>query len=162
MLTMAKCECGCGESAKGGQFLPGHDQRLRTLLETDVGGLLSLRALVRASRSYCDGYMTDQAFTQIVRAILSGTYEPESNVRTDMTCREEILECALETLQRSGLDIFTIPEIISCMKRRGSRYGESTIRTHIASRMCANAPGNHTVTYRDLERTNRGEYRLLR
>jgi hypothetical protein len=159
---MAKCECGCGDDAKGGQFLPGHDQRLRAFLETDVGGLLSLRALVRATRSYCDGHITDQAFTQTVRAVLSGTHELESNEKADMTCREEILECVRATLRRSGVDIFTIPEIISCMKKRGSRYAESTIRTHIVSRMCANAPDNHAITYRDLERTGHGEYRLLR
>ena len=159
---MSKCECGCGDDTKGGQFLPGHDQRLRTSLETEVGGLLPLRALVRATRSYCDGRITDEAFTQTVRAVLSGTHEPESSERADMTCREEILECARGALRQSGLDSFTIPEIISCMKKRGSRYAESTIRTHIVSRMCANAPDNHAVTYRDLDRTDRGEYRLLR
>jgi len=28
--------------------------------------------------------------------------------------------------------------------------------------LCTNAPDNHAVTYRDIERTDRGEYRLLR
>ncbi len=41
-----------------------------------------------------------------------------------MTCRDEILLCAKEVMQRSGLDYFTIPEIISCMERRGSSYAE--------------------------------------
>lgn len=79
-----------------------------------------------------------------------------------MTCRDEILQCAKEVMQRSGLDYFTIPEIIKCMESRGSGFAESTIRTHIVSRMCANAPENHAVTYNDLERTDRGEYRLAR
>lgn len=40
------CECGCGELTKGGNFLPGHDQRLRISLEKRAGGLLALRDLV--------------------------------------------------------------------------------------------------------------------
>ena len=79
-----------------------------------------------------------------------------------MSCRDEILQCAKEVMRLSGLDYFTIPEIIGCMAKRGSRYAESTIRTHVVSRMCVNAPENHAVTYSDLERTDRGEYRLAR
>ena len=75
---------------------------------------------------------------------------------------DEILECARAVMKQSGLDHFTISEIIECMAKRGSAYAESTIRTHITSRMCANAPDHHAVTYRDLERTDRGTYRLLR
>jgi hypothetical protein len=40
------CACGCGGRTRGGEFLPGHDQTLRTAIETQVGGLLELRALV--------------------------------------------------------------------------------------------------------------------
>jgi len=43
---MPECQCGCGEQTAAGQFLPGHDQRLRSQLEQRVGGLLALRALV--------------------------------------------------------------------------------------------------------------------
>ncbi|SMY06540.1 hypothetical protein [Flavimaricola marinus] len=41
-----QCECGCGDDTKGGDFLPGHDQRLRAEIERRVGGLLKLRRLV--------------------------------------------------------------------------------------------------------------------
>lgn len=41
------CACGCNETTKGsGDFLPGHDQRLRTAIERHVGGVLALRCLV--------------------------------------------------------------------------------------------------------------------
>ena len=41
------CSCGCGETTKGsGDFLPGHDQKLRTAIERHVGGILVLRSLV--------------------------------------------------------------------------------------------------------------------
>ena len=45
-LAAKTCECGCGEPTKGGNFLPGHDQRLRISLEKRAGGLLALRELV--------------------------------------------------------------------------------------------------------------------
>lgn len=73
---MPACECGCGEDTSRGQFLPGHDQRLRTSLEAEVGGLLALRTLVRAARAYSDGRTNHQLFTQTVRSVLSGTNNP--------------------------------------------------------------------------------------
>ncbi len=42
---MPFCTCGCGEQTKGGKWLPGHDQKLRTAIENAVGGLESLRAI---------------------------------------------------------------------------------------------------------------------
>ncbi len=79
-----------------------------------------------------------------------------------MACRDEILDCfnSLE-IETNGLD-FEIPEIIDCMKRKGTEYKESTITTHISSRMCANTPNHHGTTYDDLIRTGRGKYRLRR
>ena len=77
------------------------------------------------------------------------------------TCRDEILEAAKAVMQSTGMDHFAIPDVISYMTKAGTRYSESTVRTHIASRMCADAPENHAVTYRDLIRTGRGEYRLV-
>lgn len=40
------CGCGCGAETRGGDFLPGHDQRLRAMLEEKVGGLLNLKEIV--------------------------------------------------------------------------------------------------------------------
>ena len=160
---MPSCECGCNEKVAQGQFLPGHDQKLRTALEADVGGILPLRSLVRAAQAYFDGSIDGQAFTQIVRGVLSGSMTVHSNASGDRTtCRDEILECAAIVIKKSGLDYFTVPEIIDCMAQRGSPYAESTIRTHVVSRMCANAPDNHAVTFRDFERTERGTYRIIR
>ncbi len=48
------------------------------------------------------------------------------------------------------------------MGRCGTRYAESTIRTMITSHMCLNAPDNAATTYDDLERVDRGTYRLVR
>nr|MBA3533121.1 hypothetical protein [Ardenticatenales bacterium] len=60
-----------------------------------------------------------------------------------MTCRDEILSCIREITATTGQEEVTIPQVIDCMRSRGTRYPESTIRTHIASSMCANAPKNH-------------------
>jgi hypothetical protein len=75
---MAKCECGCGGDVNQGLFLPGHDQRLRTVLESEVGGLLSLRTLVRRAQAYSIGEINEQAFMQTVRAVFSGAHVTQS------------------------------------------------------------------------------------
>ena len=49
---MPLCECGCGGETKTGKFLPGHDQKLRSQIEDDLGGLLALRDLAKAARRY--------------------------------------------------------------------------------------------------------------
>src|SRR5436309_9380998 len=77
-----------------------------------------------------------------------------------MSCRDEILDCAREVINQKGRNEFTIKDILGCMRRHGTKYSDSTIRTHIVSRLCANAPDHHAVTYPDLERTDRGAYRL--
>lgn len=78
------------------------------------------------------------------------------------TCRDEILKCVKRVTTAKGTSSFTIVEIVACMRARGTAYAESTIRTHIASRMCRDAPDNHAVTYTDLDRVGRGVYRLRR
>ena len=79
-----------------------------------------------------------------------------------MTCRDEILICANRIVTAKGSNDFTIDEILICMQSEGTSYANSTIRTHVTSRMCRNAPKHHGVTYDDLERVERGVYRLVR
>ena len=56
---------------------------------------------------------------------------------------------------------FTVAEVVMEMRRRGSRYAESTIRTHVTAFMCSNSPINHSSQYRDFERIERGRYRMI-
>lgn len=58
----------------------------------------------------------------------------------------------MERFLRDGKREFTIEELLDAMPAAGSRYAESTIRTHVASRMSANAPDHHAVTHDDLAR----------
>jgi hypothetical protein len=77
-----------------------------------------------------------------------------------MTCRDEVLK-AMKTLSRgSNNDAFALKVIINQVLSQTKAYKESTIRTHITSKMCANAPVNHAMVYRDLFRVDVGYYRL--
>ena len=78
-----------------------------------------------------------------------------------MTCRDEIHAAVRQIIKANGKNEFTIIEVIHHMSANGTRFSESTIRTHITSRLCANAPNNHGVTYNDFERINKGIYKLL-
>lgn len=78
---------------------------------------------------------------------------------TAVTAHEEIREVARELASQSEDGEFTLAEILRAMKARGSRYAESTIRTHVTSRMCANAPDHHGVVYRDFWCIDRGSGR---
>jgi hypothetical protein len=76
-----------------------------------------------------------------------------------VTARDEILAALPAVRVRNGADDFTVDDVIRELRVRGSRYLESTIRTHVTSRMCVDSPGNHAVTYDDLERIATGIYR---
>lgn len=77
-------------------------------------------------------------------------------------CREEILEAVEAIMAGKDRKVFTVREVVDYMKAKGTVYAESTIRTHITSRLCGNAPDNHPVTYDDLVRVGHGEYALKR
>src|SRR5690349_7429822 len=66
-------------------------------------------------------------------------------------------------IARSKDGEFTLAKISAEMKARNSAYSERTIRTHVTSRMCANAPKNHAIVYNDFWCVDRGSgrYRLF-
>ena len=77
-----------------------------------------------------------------------------------MGCREEVITAAKAVTARSEGDTFAAADIVREMQRRGTSYAESTIRTHVSSRMCSQAPAHHGTVYPDLERVDRRTYRL--
>ena len=77
-----------------------------------------------------------------------------------MTCRDEVRAAFLSLTRRTGQNVFRIADILKYMREQDTGYAESTIRVHIASRMCDNAPDNHGTTYADLVRVGPGLYRL--
>lgn len=78
-----------------------------------------------------------------------------------MTARDEVLVAARALASNSPDGTFTLSEVVRKVMSSGSRYKESTIRTHVTSRMCINAPDHHAVTYPDLVRTDHGRYRVV-
>lgn len=76
-----------------------------------------------------------------------------------MTCRDDVLAALKRLESRHGRSAFDLDEVVQEVAAGGSRYKESTIRTHVTSRMCSDAPDHHGTVYADLERVDRGRYR---
>ncbi|QGH20219.1 hypothetical protein [Clostridium butyricum] len=79
----------------------------------------------------------------------------------EYNCRIEVREAAIAVITEKGENSFTPIEIIDYLRNKGTTYSESTIRTHITSRCCKNAPANHGSRYEDFERTDTGSYKVL-
>jgi hypothetical protein len=103
-----------------------------------------------------------------VRPEKTAASAPAQSVRTlhptrlpaENTARAEILATARKLAEQSADGSFTLAQIIAAMRWAGTRYAESTIRTHVTSRMCADAPDHHATTYDDFHRLGEGHYRL--
>lgn len=76
------------------------------------------------------------------------------------TCRDEILDVLPELASRKPDGTFTVQEVVEALRARDSTNAVSTIEAHVSSRMCANAPDNHAVVYRDIERVGLNRYRI--
>ncbi|GLG01228.1 hypothetical protein Alches_12670 [Alicyclobacillus hesperidum subsp. aegles] len=50
--------------------------------------------------------------------------------------------------------------VVDYMKAMKTTYPESTIRTHVTSLCCVNAPNHHATVFSDFERMDRGVYRI--
>ncbi|MGH9921095.1 MAG: DUF7669 domain-containing protein [Nitrososphaerales archaeon] len=77
-----------------------------------------------------------------------------------MTCRDAVLEAFRGLRERNRRDVFKLEQIVHEVLSHTSEFKESTIRTHVTSRMCADAPPNHGVVYADLDRVGPSLYRL--
>jgi len=80
-----------------------------------------------------------------------------------MGCHVDTRAAAQAIIGRKGINEFSIPEVLGEMQRQGTlnRYSVSTIRTHVTSRCCANAPDNHAVTYQYFRRIRHGVYEVI-
>jgi hypothetical protein len=67
---MPECVCGCGQETRGGDFLPGHDQKLRTALEQRVGGLSTMAKVVVSCEAAVEGRITADALVQTLRILM--------------------------------------------------------------------------------------------
>ncbi|UQN08619.1 hypothetical protein [Deinococcus sp. QL22] len=78
-----------------------------------------------------------------------------------MTCRDEILATVNALVKDRTPKTFHLSELLDAVHAKNTRYLDSTIRTHVASRMCQNTPKIHQTTYDDFERIGLALYRLL-
>jgi hypothetical protein len=78
------------------------------------------------------------------------------------SCREEVLAAFKRLERRQGRTDLELADVVAEVLASNTVYAESTIRTHITSRMCGNAPDHHATTFDDLERVDRGVYRRRR
>ena len=81
--------------------------------------------------------------------------------KTRITARDEILTAVKSMTKEREAKHFSIGEVLHYMKEGGTSYMESTIRTHITSRCCSNAPNHHASVFNDYERIGKGVYRLI-
>jgi hypothetical protein len=99
------------------------------------------------------------ATAQTQPALAQGPQLSRQQVRPG-SARAEILEVIQSLMLRSGRSEVAVREVVDEMRRSGSRYTESTVRTMMTSHMCAQVHGPNIGTYDDLDRIDRGKYRL--
>jgi hypothetical protein len=80
---------------------------------------------------------------------------------TSQPCHEAVLRAARDLTRASGRNEFTVDEIVNRLRDSGSVFADSTIKTHVNSRCCRNAPSNHAVRYDYFERVGPGIYRVI-
>ncbi|MFJ5770990.1 hypothetical protein [Psychrobacillus sp. NPDC093180] len=77
------------------------------------------------------------------------------------SARDEIIEVVKFITKEREVKSFTVREVLNVMRNRETNYKDSTIRTHIISKCCANAPKHHGTVSNDFERIGRGIYRII-
>lgn len=75
------------------------------------------------------------------------------------TCREAVIDAFERLERRNHRKDFDLTEVLNEVLAVTKQYKESTIRTHISSRMCVQAPLNHATKFDDLDRVDVGRYR---
>jgi hypothetical protein len=78
------------------------------------------------------------------------------------TCHDLVLTAMADLERSSGATQFGLQRIVRRALDLSDRYPESTIRTHIVSVMCADAPVHHENHTNDLRRVSRGVYERIR
>ncbi len=76
-------------------------------------------------------------------------------------CRDLILESMVDLELKTGETQFGLDRIVKNALRLSDAYRESTLRTHVTSVMCADAPAHHLNHSDDLRRVSRGIYERI-
>ena len=74
-----------------------------------------------------------------------------------MAIHEEVLETAGRICRERGAKSFRVADVVHALPH----LNPSSVRTHVVSRCCVNAPKNHPHKWGYFRRTGRGEYVIL-
>lgn len=74
-----------------------------------------------------------------------------------MAVHDEVLQAALQRCANSGTWQFTLQEVVRSLPH----LNERTVRTHVTSRCCVNAPKNHQHRLAYFRRVSRAVYEIL-
>lgn len=74
-----------------------------------------------------------------------------------MAIHEEVLAAARRLCRERGAGTFRVADIVHALPH----LNPSSVRTHVVSRCCLNAPKNHPHKWDYFRRTARGEYKIL-
>ena len=74
-----------------------------------------------------------------------------------MAIHEEVLSTARRICRERGEKTFRVADIVHALPH----LNPSSVRTHVVSRCCVNAPKNHPHKWDYFRRTGRGEYEIL-
>jgi hypothetical protein len=74
-----------------------------------------------------------------------------------MPIHEEILESARRICRERGTKTFYVSDIVQALPH----LNPSSVRTHVVSRCCVNAPKNHPHKWPYFRRLKRGEYEIV-
>ncbi len=73
-----------------------------------------------------------------------------------MAIHEEVLAAARRLCRERGEKTFRVVDVVRALPH----LKESSVRTHVVSRCCVNAPKNHPHKWPYFKRTSRGEYEI--
>ncbi len=73
-----------------------------------------------------------------------------------MAVHDDTLAAALRICRESGRWLFKIKDVVGALPH----LNPGTVRTHVGSRCCVNAPKNHPHKWDYFRRTGRGEYEI--
>ena len=80
------------------------------------------------------------------------TTGPQTDARAPTGARAAILDAVDHLTTSSGSEAVTVADVLGYLRRRNTRYADSTIRTMTTSHMCVDAQGPGIGTFDDLER----------
>ena len=74
-----------------------------------------------------------------------------------MAIHDDVLEAALQRCAANGTWQFDLRDVVASLPH----LNESSVRTHVTSRCCANAPKNHSHRWPYFRRLSRGVYEVM-